>query len=218
MEDNEDSNSNPSSGGSCCGSCMNMMVAIDIFGKRPQLRLPSGKTKYKTGIGCCCTLLYLIIVIGFGLLKGNEWREDKNRMTVLTNTIQEERYDSLEMEEIDPRAQVAFGLIDPTDPTWSLTASLGSISVKQRKWDFNPAEGDAEPVNLKDIASADCTPEKLGMTGKMEDPEAPSTNFYSTADSNSESSIAKFSNSMQCFDFMELEGNSQKMSGKQLVI
>jgi len=120
--------------------------------------------------------------------------------------------------EIDPRAQVAFGLIDPTDPTWSLTASLGKISAKQRKWDFNPAEGDAEPVNFKDIASVDCTPEKLGMTGKIEDPEVPSTNFYPTADSNSKNSIDKFSNSMKCFDYMELVGNGQGMNGKQLVI
>lgn len=37
-----------------------------MFGKKPELYLPSGKTSYKTLTGCLCTLLTFAAIIAFG--------------------------------------------------------------------------------------------------------------------------------------------------------
>jgi len=37
---------------------MDGSMSIDIFAKKPELRLPSGEKKYNTCIGWCCTMIY----------------------------------------------------------------------------------------------------------------------------------------------------------------
>ena len=43
---------------------MDSIISIDIFAKKPQLRLPTGQKKYNTFIGCMCTLLYVVLLLG----------------------------------------------------------------------------------------------------------------------------------------------------------
>ena len=70
------------------GNCTSGMIAMDVFGKKPELRLPSGSTRYNTLMGCCCTLLYTLVLIGFLGLKGMEYNGEMHRMTSMTSTIQ----------------------------------------------------------------------------------------------------------------------------------
>ncbi len=62
--------------------------------------------------------------------------------------------------QMDPQVMIAFGLVDPLDPTAVVSPKLASIVARQRSWDFNPSDGkEAAAINFKDIASAKCTPE-----------------------------------------------------------
>ena len=51
--------------GGCCGSFMSSMICCDMFGKKAELTLPSGKTSYKTLSGCICSLLVIGVVVLF---------------------------------------------------------------------------------------------------------------------------------------------------------
>ena len=62
--------------------------------------------------------------------------------------------------QMDPQVMIAFGLVDPLDPTAIVSPKLASIVARQRSWDFDPSDGkEAAAINFKDIASAKCTPE-----------------------------------------------------------
>ena len=53
---------------SCCkaGRVCDTLMEMDMFARKPELRLPSGKTSYNTAIGCCCTVILFLIVVAFG--------------------------------------------------------------------------------------------------------------------------------------------------------
>ncbi len=46
---------------------MGTLISFDLYAKRPELRLPNGKTKYNTHQGCLCSLLMVGAVIFFAL-------------------------------------------------------------------------------------------------------------------------------------------------------
>ena len=48
----------------CCGM-MDKIMQGDLFAKKPQLRLPSGETKYNTCIGSFCTLIFWAAIGAF---------------------------------------------------------------------------------------------------------------------------------------------------------
>ena len=50
-----------------CGNCIGTLISFDMFAKRPELRLPNGKTKYNTFTGCMCSLMTLGVIILFVL-------------------------------------------------------------------------------------------------------------------------------------------------------
>ncbi len=125
------------------GNCLSGMVAMDIFGKKAELRLPSGSTKYKTMIGCCCTILYLLVIVLFCLMKGQEYSSKMQLMTSVSSTIEQEYYDMDKSVEMDPRVQIAYGLIDPLNPNDPVTTpKLVNIVARIRSWNFIPADGE----------------------------------------------------------------------------
>ena len=78
------------------------MISMDMYGKKPELRLPSGATSYNTATGCICTLLMLVLVLGFGALSLIESIERSNVLAV--HEIEEGYFDSLVKAEIDKSA------------------------------------------------------------------------------------------------------------------
>ena len=40
-------------------------MSVDIFAKRPALRLPNGKKKYNTCIGYLCSMIFFAAIVGF---------------------------------------------------------------------------------------------------------------------------------------------------------
>ncbi len=88
-------------------------------------------------------------------------------MTSISSTIQKEYLDMEPKIEMDPQVMIAFGLVDPLDPTAIVSPKLASIVARQRTWDFNPSDGkEAAAINFKDIASAKCTPKQLNAKVK----------------------------------------------------
>jgi len=57
---------------------MNMPLEIDLFAKKPQMRLPNGSKRYTTLIGCVCTLLYIAAVAVFGFFTLRDTIDMKN--------------------------------------------------------------------------------------------------------------------------------------------
>lgn len=112
---------------SCCnmGNIVGGMVAMDMFGKKAEMRLPNGSIRYNTLIGCCCTFVYMAVVVLFLLVKAREFMDQSSNLTV-TNMAQDQFIDM----ELDPSVEIAFGIIDPLDPTFSVASALGSVVAR----------------------------------------------------------------------------------------
>ena len=83
--------------GSCC-NCYNFMntpLEIDLFAKKPEMRLPSGSTRYTSFIGCMFSLVYMAAVVLFGFFTMRDI-VDRNDVSVDTK-VDKDYWDAEEM-------------------------------------------------------------------------------------------------------------------------
>lgn len=100
--------------GSCC-NCTNFMSApleIDLFAKKPEMRLPNGSTRYTSFIGCMCSLVYMAAVVLFGIFTMRNI-VDRNDVSVDTKVDR----DYWDAEEIFPAGA-------PGDDNWDATKDI----------------------------------------------------------------------------------------------
>ena len=64
---------------------MNSTLEIDLFAKKPELRLPNGSTRYTSFIGCMCTLVYVAVIVLFGAFTMDELMN--NKQTYVSNSV-----------------------------------------------------------------------------------------------------------------------------------
>ena len=102
--------------GPCCSFTNNFdsILMIDLFAKKPELRLPSGSTRYTSLTGCVCSLAYIAAVVLFGILT---LRDIIDRKVVTTSTkVNRDYWDPLESftnagsNEATRDFQLAFGV------------------------------------------------------------------------------------------------------------
>ena len=66
---------------------------IDLFAKKPELRLPSGSTRYTSMTGCLCSLIYIVVVLSFGFISLRDIL-DKNEVTT-SNKVNRNYWDPM---------------------------------------------------------------------------------------------------------------------------
>lgn len=123
MADLQQDASPPSRSSSCR---MEGALCIDIFAKKPELRLPSGKKKFDTCLGFSCTLIYfaaLIAYIAFKVMAVVEM-EDVTQ-TDWSLSSKQVGYEGRALPEIT----FAYAIIDPFDPAYELDAAKVVVQV-----------------------------------------------------------------------------------------
>lgn len=100
--------------GRCCGSMLSSTIAFDMFGKKPEMYLPSGKTSYKTLTGCVCTLLTVGAVGAFGamLAMNNIMNQDEFSVQTTPSPDFFEVTDSFPEEDQMDHVRFAFGITE----------------------------------------------------------------------------------------------------------
>ena len=113
------------------------MLSLDIFAKKPQLRLPNGEKKYKTCIGWFFTIIYIAGIAAYLYFDTNEKVEfnfdgdaDKNMMRMKpsvtsVNTLSSGAATSAHSFKVP----AAVGVVDPEDPGFALDPSIAKLSV-----------------------------------------------------------------------------------------
>jgi len=69
-------------------------LSFDIFAKKPELRLPSGETKYNTVIGCMSTLVLVGATALAGYMSFDDILNNKDKMTYITHSVKEDFFTS----------------------------------------------------------------------------------------------------------------------------
>ena len=154
--------------GPCCSFTNNFdsLFMIDLFAKKPELRLPSGSTRYTSLTGCLCSLAYIAAVVLFGLLTIQDLI-DKSVVTTRTK-VDKNYWDPMGSftnagsNEATRDFQIAFGVAQPGYPNDILDSKVGTLKAYYKTWDFENEEAGAEPKYVQ-IDDAACTPEQLGM-------------------------------------------------------
>ena len=118
---------------------------IDIFAKKPELRLPSGKTRYETLIGCMSTLVLVGGVGFYGYMSFKEGHDKKNDYIIHSEA--EDFFDALipyptdtVKDEALKDFQIAFGMAEVGYPGQLVTEENGKVQAFYRTWDYS-AEG-----------------------------------------------------------------------------
>ena len=82
-----------------CGNLIGTCISFDMFAKRPELRLPNGKTKYNTLQGCMCSLMMLGVIVLFvlssvrNMFLDSEFPDEDPRLDILMmNSIERDYY------------------------------------------------------------------------------------------------------------------------------
>ena len=192
-------NPKPKKTGGCCGSMCNSMLCFDMFGKKAELTLPSGKTSYNTFTGCMCSLLVVGIVGLFGAaLVRDKVLDERSRYQM--ESVEREYFSLTDPYKIGDA--VAFGVVDPEFPTEEMPANVGTVGAYLRSWDYT--WGSPTPVYTA-LATAPCTEEQLGA-------------MYA-ASPNSVDLLGKYKANLHCLTDPEVSllGSSMSMSGSQLV-
>ena len=116
-------------------------MTMDMFGHKPELRLPSGQKKYNTCIGYLCSLLFyaLIVFYIYGIVAGSV---ERDVATTITTT-----WVSAPMSEvIKGDSPVGFALIDTHNPDFVPDATRVKLSVKKRMWNYVSADNGSGPT------------------------------------------------------------------------
>ena len=97
--------------GSCfnCNNICSAPLEIDLFAKKPEMRLPNGSTRYTSFIGCMCTLVYIAAVLLFGFFT---MRDIVDRKDVSVDTKVDRDY--WDAEEMLPSGKPGEGDWDAT--------------------------------------------------------------------------------------------------------
>lgn len=156
-----------------CNNIMNMPLEIDLFAKKPQLRLPNGSKRYTTLIGCVCTLLYIAAVAAFGFFTLRDIIDMKN--VTVSQSVQRSFWEPYELfppiNNLDQEAieknklkdiQIAFGIVQPGFPLEKLDENIGTIKAYYKEWDYTKDDGFAEPY-LKELKDEQCELAELGL-------------------------------------------------------
>ena len=110
------------------------LLFFDLFARKPELRLPTGKRHYSTCIGCLCSILYLAAIVVLPVFYFRDfWDEDYRRYTVSKTEIR----DAVSMTESYDSMKLAFALIDNANPTSKLQPEIGSFKAYLRTWDLS---------------------------------------------------------------------------------
>ena len=167
--------------GSClnCDNIFSAPLEIDLFAKKPELRLPSGSTRYTSLIGCMCTLVYMAAVVLFGFFTLRDI-VDMNNVTVETKVDKDywdakevfpyDTYNTAEREvyftntEATKDIHIAFGVAQAGWPLSKLKAEIGTVKAYIKVWDY---ETDTHPTPYEPVFTPiedfDCTPTMLGL-------------------------------------------------------
>ena len=130
--------------GPCCSFCnmVEPLLMFDIFAKKPELRLPSGKSRYETLIGCMSTLVLVGAVGFYGYMSFKEGKDRKQDYIIHSEV--EDFFDPLlpypDTEKDSPMVQdfqIAFGMAEVGYPGDLVTEENGSVQAFYRTWDYS---------------------------------------------------------------------------------
>mmetsp|Transcript_23202 Transcript_23202/g.30979 ORF Transcript_23202/g.30979 Transcript_23202/m.30979 type:complete len:266 (-) Transcript_23202:1338-2135(-) len=195
---------------SCCGSCscscgrmFDSCLSPDIFGKRPELRLPNGRKKYSTFFGCCFTLIYVAALGAFIFLTTMQLLDiDANNKTQITKRTR------LDMETAQPPAvPIAFAVINPNDGTVApLDPQIATIKAYTRDWNFDESDERKQEAQYKIVPDVDaCSDDQLAK-------------FFAVAEGYEQKSLDQFKGHMKCVNRIKSGLSRQALAGFEMVL
>lgn len=143
-----------------------------MFAKRPELRLPNGKTKYNTLQGCMCSLMMLGVIVLFvlssvrNMFLDSEFPDEDPRLDILMmNSVERDYYNGQTWFNVDEDGadfQIAFGITELGYADEAFPADIGTLKAYYRYWDWTKPI-DENPLEYREIDTRPCTVEELGL-------------------------------------------------------
>ena len=144
---------------SSCADCnADSFLWFDLFAKKPELRLPTGKRQYSTFVGCLCSILYLAAIVVLFIFYFREFGDEDYRRYTVSKTELRDAYSAIEPYG---SMKLAFALIDDADPTAKLQPEIGSLKAYHRTWDLT--DSSLAMAKYTEIGSGPCTYIELGL-------------------------------------------------------